>query len=123
MFNLIQSSEHAFAIAIGDLKKTGRFITATVLPLLVKVHAAAPTIEEVSAAVDPNLVNIERIGDAVLGKVIQLITDGNTAAVDGLTAALGIQIVTDAKAIAPAVVAAAKSSGVLAAAPAVTLAA
>jgi len=113
--SFITSTEHAFAVAIGDIKKSGTFLIGTVLPILTKLQADAPAIEAVSAAVSPNLVNIERVGDAALGKIIQLITDGDTAAVNGLTAALGVQIVNDAKAIAPAVKAQAQASGLIAA--------
>jgi hypothetical protein len=111
--SFITSSEHAYAVAVGDIKKGGRLLTGTVLPILQRLHADAPAIEEVSAAVSPNLVNIERVGDAALGKIIQLILDGDAAAVNGLTAALGVQIVNDAKAIAPIVKAQAQATGLL----------
>jgi hypothetical protein len=113
--SFITSSEHAYAVAISDIKKSGKVLTGTVLPILQRLHADAPSIEAVSAAVSPSLVNIERAGDAALGKIIQLITDGDTAAVNGLTAALGVQIVNDVKSIAPAVKAQAQSTGLLAA--------
>jgi hypothetical protein len=113
--SFITSTEHAYAVAIGDIKKSGKVLFGTVLPILTKLQAEAPAIEAVSAAVSPNLVNIERAGDAALGKIIQLITDGDTAAVNGLTAALGVEIVNDVKAIAPAVKAQAQTTGLLAA--------
>jgi hypothetical protein len=113
--SLITSSEHAYAVAIGDIKKSGKVLIGTVLPILTKLQADAPAIEAVSAAVSPNLVNLERAGDAALGKIIQLITDGDTAAVNGLTVALGVQIINDVKAIAPAVKAQAQTTGLLAA--------
>src|ERR1700722_19297889 len=113
--SFITSIEHAYAVAIGDIKKGGAVLTGTVLPILQRLHADAPAIEQVSAAVSPYLVNIERVGDAALGKIIQLITDGDTAALNGLMAALGVQIVNDAKAIAPAVKAQAVATGLLAA--------
>jgi hypothetical protein len=113
--SFITSIDHAYAVAISDIKKGGRVLTGTVLPILQRLHADAPAIEQVSSAVSPNLVNIERAGDAALGKIIQLILDGDTAAVNGLTAALGVQIVNDAKAIAPAVKAQAQATGLLAA--------
>jgi hypothetical protein len=111
--SFITSTEHAYAVAVGDIKKGGRLLTGTVLPILQRLHAEAPAIEQVSAAVSPDLVNIERVGDATLGKIIQLILDGDAAAVNGLTAALGVQIVNDAKAIAPAVKAQAQATGLL----------
>src|ERR1700689_4022430 len=111
--SFITSIDHAYAVAISDIKKGGRVLTGTVLPILQRLHADAPAIEQVSSAVSPNLVNIERAGDAALGKIIQLILDGDTAAVNGLTAALGVQIVSDVKAIAPAVKAQAQSTGLL----------
>ena len=113
--SFITSTEHAFAVAIGDIKKAGKVVAGTVLPILQRVHADAPAIEEVSAAISPALVNIERVGDAILGKIIQLIIDGDTAAVNGLTTSLGVQIVNDVKAIAPAVKVQAQATGLLAA--------
>lgn len=113
--SFITSTEHAFAVAIGDMKQAAKILTGTVLPILQRLHADSAAVEQVSAAISPNLVNIERVGDAVLGKVIQLITDGDTAAVNGLTASLGIQIVSDLKAIAPAIKAQAQATGLLAA--------
>jgi len=113
--SLITSTEHAYAVAVGDIKKSGKVLFGTVLPILTKLQAEAPAIEAVSAAVSPSLVNIERAGDAALGKIIQLITDGETTAVNGLTAALGVQIINDVKAIAPAVKAQAQTTGLLAA--------
>jgi hypothetical protein len=111
--SFITSSEHAYAVAVGDIKKGGRLLTGTVLPILQRLHTDAPAIEEVSAAVSPHLVNIERIGDAALGKIIQVIIDGDAAAINGLTVALGAQIVSDAKAIAPAIKAQAQATGLL----------
>ena len=51
-------------------------------------------IEQASAAISPNLVNIERVGDAALRKIIQLILDGDTGTLNGLTVALGVRTPT-----------------------------
>jgi hypothetical protein len=118
MTNLITDIGHVYAIAISDLKKAEKVIAGAVVPALQKVENAAASIEAVSATINPALANIERVGAAALGKIIQLLEDGDTAVVSGLTTALGTDIVSDVKAIAPAVKAAAASSGLLASVPA-----
>lgn len=40
--SLITSSEHAYAVAIGDIKKSGKVLIGTVLPILTKLQADAP---------------------------------------------------------------------------------
>jgi GTP-sensing pleiotropic transcriptional regulator CodY len=117
MSNLITTIEHAYATAIGDLKKAGATIKNDVLPILQKIENSGPAIEQVSAAINPVLVNIERVGEAALGKIIQLLEDGDTAIVSGLTTALGVDIVNDVKAIAPAVISQAQASGLTASVP------
>ena len=106
--NLVSSIEHAYAIAIGDIKKAGSFVSNSVLPLLQKIHADAATIEAVTATVSPSLANIERVGDAVLGLVIKAVEDGNAAAQGGgVNITLDQQLVSDIRSIIPAVKAAA----------------
>jgi len=43
--SFITSIEHAYAVAIGDIKKGGAVLTGTVLPILQRLHADAPAIE------------------------------------------------------------------------------
>jgi hypothetical protein len=58
----------------------------------------------VTALVDPQEANIERAGFAVLGVVIKAIEDAGAAAgANGLNVTLDAQLVSDIKAIAPAV--------------------
>ena len=57
-----------------------------------------------TALVDPQEANIERAGFAVLGVVIKAIEDAGAAAgANGLNVTLDAQLVSDIKAIAPAV--------------------
>ena len=100
----ITSIEHAYAVALGDLKKAGNFVLHTVLPALKAVDAAAPQIEAVSATISPQLANIERTGEAWLAKAIKVIEDAGSAAdAGGLSVTLDQQLVSDIKAILPAV--------------------
>jgi hypothetical protein len=102
--SLVASVEHAFAIAIGDIKKAGAVVIKDVLPELVAVHTAASTIESITALVSPQLANIERVGDAVLGKVIAAIEDADAAALaKGLNVTLDAQTISDIKSIIPAI--------------------
>ena len=77
--------------------------------MLQAVKADAPTVEAVTALVCPQLANIERVGEAVLGVVIQAIEDATSAATaGGLNVSLDAALVADIKAILPAIKAAAK---------------
>jgi len=117
--SLILSLEHAYATAIADLKKAGRFVLTTVLPALKEAKAAAPTIEAVTAVVSPQLANIERVGEAVLGLVIKAVEDGAAAAdAGGVNVQLNAALIADIRAILPAVKAQAQSSGLTTAAEA-----
>ena len=101
---IISSIEHAYATAISDAKKVGKFIENSVLPVLQKAHADASLIESITATVSPDLANIERVGDALLGTIINAI-DGGKAVVDanGVNVTLDASLVADIKAILPAV--------------------
>lgn len=102
--SLINSIEHAYAVAIGDLKKVGSALTTVVVPALQKIDASASTIEAVTGLVSPQLANIERTADAVLGLVIKAIEDGQSAvASGGVNVALDSSLVNDIKAIMPAI--------------------
>ena len=102
--SLILTLGHAYAVAIGDLKKAATFVETKALPALQKLEVEAPTIEAITALVSPQLANIERVGDAVLGVVIQAIEDAGTAAASGgLNVTLDAALVADIKAILPAI--------------------
>ncbi len=102
--NLITTVDHVYALAISDAKKVAKFIQGEVLPALKSVHAEAPSIDAVTALVSPQLANIERVGDAVLGSVIKAIEDAGAAATaGGLSVTLDAALVADIKAILPAV--------------------
>ena len=103
---LITTFEHAYATAIGDIKKAAKYVESAVLPLLLKVEAAAPTVEAVTALVSPTVASIERVGDAVLGAVIAAIEAAGAAA-GGVSLTLDADLVADIKSIIPAVKAAA----------------
>ena len=83
--SLITTLSHAYAVAISDIKKVATFVETKALPVLQAVKADAPTVEAVTALVCPQLANIERVGEAVLGVVIQAIEDAGAAV--GLPAA------------------------------------
>jgi len=78
--SLILTLGHAYAVAIGDLKKAATFVETKALPALQAVKADAPTVEAITALVCPQLANVERVGEAVLGVVIQAIEDAGAAA-------------------------------------------
>ena len=104
MSALLNSIEHAFASAASDVVKVAKFVEQSVLPVLKKAQADAPTIEAVTALVSPQAANIERVGFAILGVVIKAIDDAGTAAgASGLNVTLDAQIVADIKSIAPVV--------------------
>jgi hypothetical protein len=102
--SLILTLGHAYAVAIGDIKKVAAFVETKALPVLQAAKADAPTVEAITALVCPQLANIERVGDAVLGVVIQAIEDAGTAAASGgLNVTLDAALVADIKAILPAI--------------------
>lgn len=117
--SLILSIEHALAVAIGDLKKSAKVIQGPVLAALVVAHADAPMIEAVSGIVSPQIADLERTGDAVLGVAIKTIGDASAVVnADGsVNITMAAALVSDIKSIAPLVTSAAKSSGVLASTP------
>ena len=107
--SLITTLSHAYAVAISDIKKVANFVETRALPVLEAVKADAPAVEAVTALVCPQLANIERVGEAVLGVVIQAIEDAGTAVgAGGLNVSLDAALVADIKAILPAIKAAAK---------------
>src|SRR5215813_9487972 len=104
MSALLNSIEHALASAASHLIKVAKFVEQSVLAVLKKAQADAPTIEAVTTLVSPQAANIERVGFAVLGLVIKAIDDAGTAAgANGLNVTLDAQLVADIKSIAPVV--------------------
>src|SRR5215467_6448269 len=104
MSALLNNIEHALASAASDVVKVAKFVEQSVLPVLKKAQADAPTIEAVTALVSPQAANIERVGFAILGVVIKAIDDaGTAAAVNGLNISLDAALVADIKSIASAV--------------------
>jgi hypothetical protein len=100
----ISSVEHAFASAAGDVVMVAKVSEQSVLPVLKKAQADAPTTEAVTALVSPQAANIELVGFAVLGVVIKTVDDAGTAAgTNGLNVSLDLQLVADIKSIAPVV--------------------
>jgi hypothetical protein len=106
---LITTIEHAYAAAISDAKKVATFVRGAVLPALISVQAEASTIEAVTSLVSPQLANLERVGDAVLGAAIKAIEDAGSAT-GGLSVALAAELVADVKAIIPLVKASANTA-------------
>jgi hypothetical protein len=101
---LIQSVEHALAVAASDTVKVAKFVETSVLPALKTVKADESTIEAVTGLVSPQAANIERAGFAVLGVVINALdAAGAAGAANGLNVSLDAQLVADIKAIAAAV--------------------
>ena len=118
--SLILPLGHAYAVAIGDIKKVATFVETKALPVLQAAKADAPTVEAITALVCPQLANVERVGDAVLGVVIQAIEDAGAAVgAGGMSVSLDAALVADIKAILPAIKTAAKPipPAVVAAAP------
>ena len=102
--SLITSAEHAYAIAIADIKKAAKVIQLGVLPTLEKLHADAPLIEGITQVVSPQAANIERVGDALLGTAIKALEDASTAAGSGgLNITLDAALVSDIRSIIAAV--------------------
>jgi hypothetical protein len=101
MSALIQSVEHALAVAASDVVKTAKFVELTVLPVLKEAQANQSTIEAITGLVSPQAANIERAGFAVIGVVINALhAAGAAAGANGLKVTLDAQLVADIKAIA-----------------------
>ena len=100
----ITSIEHSLAVAASETVKVAKFVETSVLPVLKKAQADAPTIEAVTSLVSPQAANIERAGFAVLGVVIKAIDDAGAASgANGLNVTLDAQLVADIKSIASVV--------------------
>jgi hypothetical protein len=82
-------------------------VLTSVLPVLKKVQTDQSIIEAVTALVSSQAANIERVGFAALGAVINALdAAGAAAGANGLNVSLDAQLVAHIKAIAPAVKAA-----------------
>ena len=111
--SLILTLEHAYAASISELKKAAKVIQGPVLAVLEAAHAEAPTIEAVTGLVSPQLENLERTGDALLGAAIKAIDDAEAAGeAGGLSISLDSALVADIKAIIPLVKANANTTAV-----------
>jgi hypothetical protein len=92
MSALINSVEHALAVAASDVVKTAKFVETSVLPVLKQAQANQSTIESITSLVSPSAANIERAGFAVLGVVINALDAAGTAAgANGLNVSLDAQ--------------------------------
>ena len=104
MSALITNIEHALATAASGTLKAAKFGETSVLPVLKKAQADQSTIEAVTSLVSPQAANIERVGFAVLGVVINALdAAGAAAGANGLNVTLNARPVADIKSIAPLV--------------------
>ena len=104
MSNLLTSIEHKLAVAASDVVKASKFIETSILPILKTAAANEAVVESVTALIDPQAVNVERIAYAVLGLVIKAVEDTDSAvAANGINVTLDAQLISDIKAIVPAV--------------------
>jgi hypothetical protein len=104
MTALIDSVEHALAVAASDTVKVAKFVETSVLPALKTAQANSSTIETVTSLVSPQAANIERAGFAVLDVVINAFdAAGAAAGANRLNVTLNAQLVAGVKAIAAAV--------------------
>ena len=102
--SLITTMDHAYAAAAKDVVAAANFVQGKVLPLLQKANAQASTIEAITGLVSPGAANVERAAFAVLGTVIKSVeAAGAAAGAGGLNIQLDATLVSDIKAIIPAV--------------------
>lgn len=100
MSRLVSSFGHAFAIVAQDAVKAKNFIVHTLLPVVQKIEKAEPTIEAITAMIDPAAVNVERVAFAVLGKIAEAVHSADAAATaGGLNIALDSAAIADVKAV------------------------
>ncbi len=97
----ISSLEHAFASVAQAIVHEAQTIAHVVIPALVKVQAAQPTIDAVLNTINPQAATIERASFFVLGRVLAAVTDGQAAAAaGGLNLQLNAQELADLRALA-----------------------
>ncbi|HUA61544.1 MAG TPA: hypothetical protein VML19_22485 [Verrucomicrobiae bacterium] len=102
--NLITTVDHAYAAAAKDVVAAANFIQGKVLPLLQKANTQASTIEAITGLVSPGAANVERAAFAVLGTIIKSVeAAGAAAGSGGLNITLDAALISDIKAIIPAV--------------------
>lgn len=100
---LFTNVEHVLATAASDVVKVAKFVEMKVVPVLKSVDAEASTVEAVTALVSPQAANIERLGFALLGLVIEAMDKADQAALaNGLNVTLDKQLLEDVKAVAGA---------------------
>lgn len=96
----ITSIEHALATLAHDVVKGAKAVDTFLQKAAVKATAAAPTIEALTAMVDPAAVPFERAAFAALGLVAKAAGDADAAAAaKGLTITLDQQAWADFKAV------------------------
>jgi len=102
--SLITTVDHAYAAAAKDVVSAATFVQSKVIPALQKANAQAATIEAVTGLVSPAAANVERAAFAVLGAVIKAVeAAGSAVTAGGLNVQLDATLVSDVKAIVPAV--------------------
>ncbi len=89
----ITSIEHGIAVLAQDVVKGAKAVDTFLQKAVAKVPAAAPTIEALTAIVDPAAVAFERAAFTALGLVAKAAGDADAA-----TAAKGISITLDQQA-------------------------
>ena len=96
----ITSIEHGIAALAHDVVKGAKAVDAFLQKAVAKGAAAAPTIEALTAMVDPAAVPFERAAFAALGLIAKAAGDADAAAAaKGLTITLDQQAWADFKAV------------------------
>lgn len=96
----ITSIEHGISTLAHDVVKGAHAVDAFLQKAVVKGAAAAPTIEALTAMVDPAAVPFERAAFAALGLIAKAAGDADAAAAaKGLTITLDQQAWADFKAV------------------------
>ena len=100
MSNFVNSLKHGLAVVVHDAVKVKNAITQSVLPAIQKLEKSESTVEAITALIDPNAVNAERVAYALLGHVGEVLTAANAAAdANGTNIALDAALVADIKAV------------------------
>jgi hypothetical protein len=94
-----QNVAHFFATVAGDIVKGSRAVAS----VLSKVQGSEAAVEGISSVVYPEAVPIERGAFALLGLAAHAVSEaGDAASASGLNLQLDSQMVSDIKAIIPA---------------------
>lgn len=106
-----KSIAHVFAAVGQKIVAEAKFVESKILPLLHRLADSEETVEKVTALVNPDAANIERVAFAGLGKVIEALESGAAAIEEnGVNIALDAEFIADVKAIIPAIKAAAATT-------------